>query len=77
MDNPWERRIMRASRVRLKADSILTAHHAFNPIFGIVGPLLQLVGAAIVATANRRGEPDRKNAVKQITRLRAFKATPA
>jgi hypothetical protein len=41
-----------------------TAHHAFNPIFRIVGPLLQLVGAAIVATANRRGEPDRKNTVK-------------
>jgi hypothetical protein len=25
MDNPWERRIKRASRVRLKADSILMA----------------------------------------------------
>jgi hypothetical protein len=41
-----------------------TPHHAVNPIFGIVGLLLLLVGAAIVVTANRRDEPDRKHAVK-------------
>ena len=41
-----------------------TAHHAVNPLFGIVGLISLLVGVAIVATANRRDEPDRKNAVK-------------
>jgi hypothetical protein len=41
-----------------------TTHHAVNPLFGIVGLISLLVGAAIVATANRRDEPDRKNAVK-------------
>jgi hypothetical protein len=41
-----------------------TAHHAVNPIFGIVGLLSPIVVVAIVATANRRDEPDRKNAVK-------------
>ncbi len=41
-----------------------TAHHAVHPLFGIVGLISLLVGVAIVATANRRDEPDRKNAVK-------------
>jgi hypothetical protein len=41
-----------------------TAHHAVNPLIGIVGLLSLLAGAAIVATANRRDEPDRKNAIK-------------
>jgi hypothetical protein len=41
-----------------------TAHHAVNPLFGIFGLLSLLVGVAIIATANRRDEPDRKNAVK-------------
>jgi hypothetical protein len=41
-----------------------TAHHAVNPLFGIVGLISLLVGVAIVATANRRDEPDRENAVK-------------
>jgi hypothetical protein len=41
-----------------------TAHHAINPLFGIVGLLSLLVGVAIVLTANRRDEPDRKNAIK-------------
>ena len=41
-----------------------TAHYAVNPLFGIVGLLSLPVGVAIVATANRRDEPDRKNAVK-------------
>jgi uncharacterized protein YhhL (DUF1145 family) len=41
-----------------------TAHHAVIPLFGIFGLLSLLVGVAIVATANRRDEPDRKNAVK-------------
>jgi hypothetical protein len=41
-----------------------TAHHAVNPLIGIVGLVSLLVGVAIVATANRRDEPDRKNAVK-------------
>src|ERR1700730_15771037 len=40
-----------------------TAHHAVNPLVGIVG-LISLLGGAIVATANRRDEPDRNNAVK-------------
>ncbi len=41
-----------------------TAHHAVNPLIGIIGLVSLLVGVAIVATANRRDEPDRKNAVK-------------
>jgi hypothetical protein len=41
-----------------------TAHHAVNPVFGIFGLLSLLVGVAVVATANRRDEPDRKNAAK-------------
>jgi hypothetical protein len=41
-----------------------TAHHAVNPIFGIIGLISLVVGAAIIATASRRDEPDRKNAVK-------------
>jgi hypothetical protein len=41
-----------------------TAHHTVNPLFGIVGLISLLVGAAIVLTASRRDEPDRKNAVK-------------
>jgi hypothetical protein len=41
-----------------------TAHQAVNPLIGIVGLISLLVGVAIVATANRRDEPDRKNAVK-------------
>jgi len=41
-----------------------TAHHTVNPLFGIFGLLSLLVGVAIIATANRRDEPDRKNAVK-------------
>ena len=41
-----------------------TAHHAVNPIFGIIGVISLVVGAAIIATASRRDEPDRKNAVK-------------
>jgi hypothetical protein len=41
-----------------------TAHHAVNPLIGIVGLVSLLVGVAIVATANRRDEPDRKNAIK-------------
>lgn len=41
-----------------------TAHHAVNPLIGIIGLVLLLVGVAIVATANRRDETDRKNAVK-------------
>jgi hypothetical protein len=39
-------------------------HHAVSPLFGIVGLILLIVGAAIVATASRRDEPDRKNAVR-------------
>lgn len=35
-----------------------TAHHAVNPLFGIVGLISLLVGVAIVLTANRRDEPD-------------------
>jgi hypothetical protein len=41
-----------------------TEHHAVNPLIGIIGLISLLVGVAIVATANRRDEPDRKNAVK-------------
>jgi len=41
-----------------------TAHHAVNPLFGIVGLISLLVGVVIVLTASRRDEPDRKNAVK-------------
>lgn len=41
-----------------------TPHHAVSPLFGIVGLISLLVGAAMVVTANRRDEPDRKNAVK-------------
>jgi hypothetical protein len=41
-----------------------TAQHAVNPLIGIVGLVSLLVGVAIVATANRRDEPERKNAVK-------------
>jgi hypothetical protein len=41
-----------------------TAHHAINPLFGLLGLISLLVGVAIVATASRRDEPDRKNAVK-------------
>jgi|HubBroStandDraft_6_1064221.scaffolds.fasta_scaffold262574_1 hypothetical protein len=41
-----------------------TAPHAVNPVFGIVGLISLLVGVAIVLTANRRDEPDRKNAIK-------------
>ncbi len=41
-----------------------TAHHAVNPLIGIIGLVLLLVGVAIIATASRRDEPDRKNAVK-------------
>jgi hypothetical protein len=41
-----------------------TTHHAVNPVFGIVGLISLLVGVAIVLTANRRDEPDRKNAIK-------------
>jgi hypothetical protein len=41
-----------------------TAHHAVNPLFGIVGLISLFVGVAMVLTANRREEPDRKNAVK-------------
>lgn len=41
-----------------------TVPHVVNPLFGIVGLLSILVGVAIVLTANRRDEPDRKNAVK-------------
>lgn len=41
-----------------------TVHHAANPVFGIFGLISLLVGVAIIATASRRDEPDRKNAVK-------------
>jgi hypothetical protein len=41
-----------------------TAPHTVNPVFGVVGLILLIIGAAIVLTANRRDEPDRKNAVK-------------
>ena len=41
-----------------------TVPHAVNPLFGIVGLISLLVGVAIVLTANRSDEPDRKNAVK-------------
>jgi hypothetical protein len=41
-----------------------TAHHAINPLFGLLGLISLLVGVAIVATASRCDEPDRKNAVK-------------
>jgi hypothetical protein len=41
-----------------------TVNHAVHPLFGIVGLILLLVGVGITATANRRDEPDRKNAVK-------------
>jgi hypothetical protein len=41
-----------------------TAHHAVNPLIGIVGLISLIAGVAIVATAKRRDEPDRKNAVK-------------
>jgi hypothetical protein len=41
-----------------------TVHHAINPLFGLLGLISLLVGVAIVATASRRDEPDRKNAVK-------------
>ena len=41
-----------------------TPHHTANPLIGIVGLISLLVGVAVVATANRRDEPDRKNAVK-------------
>jgi hypothetical protein len=41
-----------------------TPHHAVNPLFGIVGLISLLVGVAIVLTASRRDEPDRRNAVK-------------
>jgi hypothetical protein len=41
-----------------------TPQHAVSPLFGIVGLISLLVGAAMVVTANRRDEPDRKNAVK-------------
>jgi hypothetical protein len=41
-----------------------TVPHAVNPLFGIVGLISLLAGVAIVLTANRRDEPDRKNAVK-------------
>ena len=41
-----------------------TAHHAVNPLIGIVGLISLLAGVAIVATANRRDELDRNNAVK-------------
>jgi hypothetical protein len=41
-----------------------TARHTVNPLIGIVGLISLLVGVAIVATANRRDEPERKNAVK-------------
>ena len=41
-----------------------TAHHTVNPLIGIVGLISLLVGVAIVLTANRRDEPDRKNAIK-------------
>jgi hypothetical protein len=41
-----------------------TAHHAINPLFGVVGLISLLVGVAIIATASRSDEPDRKNAVK-------------
>jgi hypothetical protein len=41
-----------------------TVHHVVNPVFGIFGLISLLVGVAIIATASRRDEPDRKNAVK-------------
>jgi hypothetical protein len=41
-----------------------TEHHAVNPLIGIVGLISLIAGVAIVATAKRRDEPDRKNAVK-------------
>jgi hypothetical protein len=41
-----------------------TVPDAVNPLFGIVGLISLLVGVAIVLTANRRDEPDRKNAIK-------------
>jgi hypothetical protein len=39
-------------------------NHAVSPLIGIVGLISLLVGAIVVATASRRDEPDRKNAVK-------------
>jgi hypothetical protein len=41
-----------------------TAHHVVSPLFAIVGLISLLVGVAVVATANRRDQPDPKNAVK-------------
>jgi hypothetical protein len=41
-----------------------TAHHSVSPLFGIVGLISLLVGVAVLATANRRDEPDPQNAVK-------------
>jgi hypothetical protein len=41
-----------------------TAHHAVNPLIGIVGLISLIAGVGIVTTAKHRDEPDRKNAVK-------------
>jgi hypothetical protein len=41
-----------------------TAHHAVNPLIGVVGLISLTAGVVIAATAQRRDEPDRKNAVK-------------
>lgn len=40
------------------------AHHSVSPLFGVAGLISLLVGVAVLATANRRDEPDLQNAVK-------------
>jgi hypothetical protein len=39
-------------------------HHKVSPFVGLIGFVSLVAGAAGVATANRRDEPDRKNRVK-------------